>query len=164
VKKTVLALGGAAFFALGVVAESATGGTYASFSDSVTLAGNQASATTWGPDVAIPAECGPLSNYAGVVYGTSGNDNLSGGNAPQIIFGLGGDDTIRGGNSGDCVVGGDGNDTLYGGNGKDILIGGDGDDLLIGGNGKDLLDGAQGADVCDGGNGHDTLIDCEAAP
>ena len=30
-KKTVLALGGAAFFALGVVAESATGGTYASF-------------------------------------------------------------------------------------------------------------------------------------
>jgi Ca2+-binding RTX toxin-like protein len=162
--KPMLALCGAAVFAFGAVVESAAGGTYAAVSDSTTLAGNQASAATWNPDVDIPAECGPAAQYAGVVYGTDGNDNLAGGNTRQVIFGLGGDDTLRGGNSGDCLVGGDGNDQIYGGNAKDVLLGGDGDDLLIGGNGKDLLDGAAGTDVCDGGNGKDTLIGCETAP
>jgi len=154
-----------AVFAGGALFESsAAGHTYASLSDSTTIAGNTATADVWSPNIPVPAECGPLSDYAGIVYGTDGPDVLNGGNQRQIIMGLGGNDTLTGGNSGDCLVGSDGNDQLYGGNAKDILIGGDGDDLLVGGNGKDVLDGTTGADVCDGGNGKDTLINCETAP
>jgi hypothetical protein len=111
-----------------------------------------------------PAECGPISDYARVVYGTLGDDHLTGGNQRQIIMGLGGDDTIVGGNSGDCLVGGDGNDKLYGGNAKDVLLGGEGDDVLDGGNGKDILLGGGGADTCLGGNGKDTITDCGVTP
>lgn len=133
--------------------------TYASFSDYRTINGNRVTATVWQPPP--PDECGDLSKYAGVVYGTAGNDVLYGGNQAQVIMGLGGDDVIHGGNSGDCLVGGDGNDKLYGGNAKDTLIGGAGDDYLDGGNGKDTLDGGGDAvDVCDGGNGKDTVVNC----
>jgi Ca2+-binding RTX toxin-like protein len=162
--KAVVALCGAAVFAFGAVVESAAGGTYAAVSDSMTIAGNHVTAGVWSSDVTVPAECGPASAYAGIVYGTDGNDDLSGGNSRQIIFGLGGDDTLHGGNSGDCLVGGDGNDQMYGGNAKDVLLGGDGDDLLVGANGKDLIDGAAGTDICDGGRGNDTLIGCETTP
>ena len=145
-----------------VVAVLTTGGgqTYASYSDSVVLSGNHVGAGVWAPDP--PAACGPLSGYSGVVYGTTGDDTLTGGSHPQIIMGLGGNDVIHGGNGGDCLVGGDGNDRLLGENAKDILIGGDGDDYLDGGNGKDFLDGGPGTgDVCLGGNGNDTYVDCE---
>ena len=135
-----------------------SGSTYAAFSDSGEVHAS-ASAGVWAPDP--PAACGPLAQYANVVYGTPGDDVLFGGNHPQVIMGLGGDDVIHGGNSGDCLVGGDGNDHLYGGNAKDILIGDNGDDSLDGGNGKDFLDGGAGDDDCLGGNGKDTLRDCE---
>jgi len=70
--KAVLALCGAAVFALGAVVESAAGGTYAAVSDSMTLTGNHVTAGVWSSDATIPAECGPASAYAGVVYGTDG--------------------------------------------------------------------------------------------
>lgn len=138
---------------------SSVGHTFASYSDFKTWHAS-AGAGTWGPP-APPAACGPVSDYARVIYGTAGNDVLNGSNQRQIIMGLGGDDIIHGGNSGDCLVGGDGNDKLYGGNAKDVLIGGAGDDYLDGGNGKDTLDGGgDGVDVCDGGNGKDTVVNC----
>jgi Ca2+-binding RTX toxin-like protein len=144
-----------------VASLSPAGGTYAALSDSFTTH-NEVGAGVWRPDP--PAECGDPSQYAGVVYGTAGNDVLIGGNRPQILMGLGGNDTLRGGNAGDCLVGGDGDDKLYGGNAKDILLGGDGDDLLDGGNGKDVLDGGAGtADTCLGGNGKNVLVSCERA-
>lgn len=112
----------------------------------------------------VPAECGPVSDYpGGVIYGTSGDDTIAGGNRGEIIMGLGGNDTLVGGNGKDCLVGGPGNDILRGNNGKDILIGGPGDDTLIGGNGKDVLDGGPGSDTCSGGNGNDTYISCDTS-
>jgi len=120
---------------------------------------NSIEAATWTPDP--PAVCGDLEQYAGVVYGTMGDDVLYGGNQSQIIMGLGGNDTIYGGNSGDCLVGGGGDDTLVGGNSKDILLGGPGDDHLDGGNAKDFLDGEDDADDCDGGNGKDDVVNCD---
>jgi VCBS repeat-containing protein len=72
------------------------------------------------------------------IYGTSGNDNLSGGNGKDTIHGLGGDDIIHGGNGVDTLYGDDGNDQLFGDNGSDFLIGGAGDDLLDGLNGFDV--------------------------
>lgn len=140
--------------------------TYAAYSDRVVITGNTVGAGVWAPDP--PAECGPLSDYVRVVYGTPGDDQLVGGNQRQILMGYGGNDTLIAGNSGDCLVGGDGNDTLISDNNnnkdnnKDILLGGDGDDTLQGGNGKDALDGGLGNDTCTGGNGKDVITNCES--
>ncbi len=137
---------------------SGNASTYASFSDyaNVKVA---AGAGVWAPGP--PDACGPASSYRSIVWGTTGDDVIHGGNHPQIIMGLAGDDVITGGNSGDCLVGGPGNDRLVGGNAKDILIGGPGDDYLAGNNAKDALDGSEDVDVCDGGNGKDTIVNCE---
>lgn len=166
-RSTVVALGVAGALSLCL---TATGGsTYAAFSDFAVV---QASATAgvWAPDP--PAECGPLTDYSAVLYGTPGDDTLEApgpgnngndGNKGQILMGYGGDDTLVGGNGKDCLVGGDGNDTLSGGNGKDILLGGGGDDTLIGGNGKDNGNGGGGNDICQGGRGTNTLEDCDGS-
>src|SRR5947209_19063400 len=111
----------ASSFVAGALLTTGTGHTFASFSDYKDVPGT-ASAGVWAPNP--PAACGPVGDYADVVYGTAGDDVLHGGNQRQIIMGLGGNDTIYGGNSGDCLVGGDGNDKLFGGNARDILIGG----------------------------------------
>jgi hypothetical protein len=134
-------------------------GTEALFASHAEPQHNSIEAAIWTPDP--PAVCGDLEQYAGVVYGTMGDDVLYGGNHPQIIMGLDGNDTIYGGNSGDCLVGGPGNDRLIGGNSKDILLGGTGDDFLDGGNSKDYLDGEDDADDCDGGNGKDDVVNCD---
>ena len=153
----------AAAFLSGALLSARTQHTFASFSDFQETQ-SEAKAGVWAPDP--PAACGPIGDYkGGVVYGTSGDDVLTGGNHPQIIMGLAGNDVIHAGNSGDCVVGGDGDDQLFGDNAKDTLIGGDGDDVLDGGNGMDTLDGGAGlADTCIGGRGTDTYIDCEVTP
>jgi hypothetical protein len=134
-------------------------GTEALFASHAEPQHNSIEAATWAPEP--PAACGDLKQYAGVVYGTQGDDILYGGNRPQIIMGLGGNDTIYGGNSGDCLVGGPGDDHLIGGNAKDILLGGPGNDYLDGGNAKDYLDGEDDADDCDGGNGKDDVVNCD---
>ncbi|HYD23824.1 MAG TPA: Ig-like domain-containing protein [Croceibacterium sp.] len=72
------------------------------------------------------------------IYGTSGNDTLSGGNGVDTIHGGDGDDIISGGNGVDTLFGDAGNDKLYGDNGADNLTGGAGDDLLDGLNGFDV--------------------------
>ena len=152
----------AALAAAGLVggAVTPTGSTYAAWSDAVVVAGNVAGAGVWAPDP--PAACGPLSDYAGVVHGTFGDDVLHGGNRPQVIMGLSGRDVLHGGNSGDCLVGGDGDDVLLGSSAKDVLLGGEGDDVLDGGNGKDVLDaGGDEGDTCLGGNGRNTVVDCD---
>jgi Ca2+-binding RTX toxin-like protein len=152
--RSLRSLGAAALVLIAIAAASGAPVTYAAWSDSRVIHGS-ASAGVWAPNP--PAACGPVRNYAAVVYGTVGDDVLTGGNHPQIIMGLAGNDVIQGGNSGDCLVGGPGNDRITGGNAKDILLGEDGDDHLDGGNGKDVVDGGIGNDVCDGGNGKDTI-------
>ena len=134
-------------------------GTEALFTSRAQTQHNSIEGGIWAPEP--PTACGDPKNYAGVVYGTMGDDVLYGENQSQIIMGLGGNDTIYGGNSGDCLVGGGGDDTLVGGNSKDILLGGPGDDHLDGGNAKDFLDGEDDADDCDGGNGKDDVVNCD---
>jgi Ca2+-binding RTX toxin-like protein len=69
----------------------------------------------------------------------------------QLILGTTGADNLSGGNGNDCMVGGGGNDTLNGNTGDDVLYGGDGNDSLFGGG---------GSDVCYGGCGTDTFNSC----
>jgi VCBS repeat-containing protein len=82
---------------------------------------------------------------------------VNAGNGNDVVYGTGGEDTLSGGNGNDLVYGLDGHDSLYGDNGNDSLYGGAGSDVLHGDNGNDLLDGGTGNDVLDGGNGNDTL-------
>ncbi len=69
------------------------------------------------------------TNLFGVtLFGTLGNDNLSGGFFNDTIFGLSGNDTISGSFGNDSIDGGAGNDFLDGGFGFDTINGGDGND------------------------------------
>ena len=72
-----------------------------------------------------------------ILYGTSGDDVLSGGNGKDTIYGGDGDDVITGGNGVDNLFGDAGNDTLTGDNGADNLTGGADDDTLDGALGFD---------------------------
>ncbi|SFF15883.1 hypothetical protein [Nitrosomonas sp. Nm166] len=63
-----------------------------------------------------------------IIFGTGGNDFLTGGAARDIILGFGGADRLAGGAGGDVLVGGGGGDILTGGLGKDFLVGGAGFD------------------------------------
>jgi Ca2+-binding RTX toxin-like protein len=146
-------------FISGGVVTAGTQYTFAAFSD-FQVVHAEAQAGVWTPDP--PAACGPIGRYDGVVYGTSGDDVIDGGNHRQIIMGLGGNDVIHASNGGDCLVGGEGDDKLYGGNAPDILVGGDGNDYPDGGNGPDDTDGGAGdGDVCIGGHAPTTYVDCE---
>ncbi len=118
------------------------------------------------------------------MYGSNGEDNLTGdvgNNASNVIggddlmFGYGGDDNLVGEvfNASGTIYGGD--DEMYGGNGEDrmfgeyangtaiVLIGGNdkmygesGNDFMRGQGGNDLLDGGFGIDEMEGGIGNDS--------
>lgn len=76
---------------------------------------------------------------------------------PLLVFGTDGDDDITGSTAADCVVGGDGADRISGADGDDVLVGGPGADLLDGGPGADRLFGDAGPDDLIGGPGADRL-------
>ncbi len=84
------------------------------------------------------------------IYGTDGNDSISGdSDANHFIGGLG-NDSLYGYAGNDILVGGEGNDTLQGGDGNDRLIGGTGSDTLYSGAGDDTF-------VFNLGDGQDTI-------
>ncbi|MCY1321477.1 VCBS repeat protein [compost metagenome] len=56
-----------------------------------------------------------------LIYGTSGNDTLTGGALDDTIIGRGGNDVISGGGGHDTLRGGAGNDRIDGGTGDDLL-------------------------------------------
>jgi Ca2+-binding RTX toxin-like protein len=108
-----------------------------------------------------------LTSEALTVYGTAGNDTMTGLSAfNNTLFGLGGNDTLTGGALVDTLDGGDGTDILDGGKGRDILLGGAGDDTLggtLGGasfdsglSGSTFVAGTLG-NYYEGGTGNDTL-------
>lgn len=105
----------------------------------------------------VPVECGSPAQYGTPIFGTSGNDNLRGGNKKDLIVGLEGDDTISGGNSDDCLIGGPGDNKIDGGNADDVIVAGDGNNKIHGGNGKDVVTTGSGNDKIDGGNANDTV-------
>ena len=90
------------------------------------------------------------------VYGTSGNDKLSG---TGEVYGYKIDETFYAGDGNDTVLGGDGEDIIYGEGGADRISGGRGNDILVGGIGDDILDGGDGTDiyVYNRGDGNDTI-------
>ena len=101
------------------------------------------------------------------VFGTNGDDDISGSNHSETIFGFRGNDTIFaslgndtvfGGRGDDLIDGGPGNDRLFGEKGNDALLGGEGNDDLFGGSGRDLLLGGAGRDELNGDGGNDKFL------
>ncbi|MEH2249921.1 choice-of-anchor D domain-containing protein [Nostoc sp.] len=111
-------------------------------------------------DFAISGTVRPASP----IVGTSGNDQLSGGDPDDTIWGQDGNDRLYGNNGNDQLYGNNGNDTLFGGLGNDQLTGGAGNDWLYGGKGNDVLTGGSyGVDtfVLASGEGTDSITDFE---
>jgi hypothetical protein len=79
----------------------------------------------------------------------------------DILFGTPGDDILSGLRDDDDLVGGGGDDTLFGDRGDDNLFGEAGSDMLFGDRGDDYLFGGTGNDRLDGDRGDDLLIGVE---
>ncbi|MEY4756814.1 MAG: hypothetical protein RJA34_1712 [Pseudomonadota bacterium] len=93
-----------------------------------------------------------------VLFGTAGNDTLSGSATGGILAGGAGNDTLNAGDVGGGLFGGSGDDTLNGGLDSDALFGDAGVDILNGGAGDDVLVGGAGDDTLNGDAGLDTAI------
>ncbi|HEX5223391.1 MAG TPA: calcium-binding protein [Verrucomicrobiae bacterium] len=84
------------------------------------------------------------------IYGSTGNDTLTGGSGADLLSGGPGNDTLYGKGGADNLFGGDDNDTLSGGDYDDLVFGEDGDDTMVWGPGDDN-------DLLEGGSGNDTV-------
>lgn len=111
-----------------------------------------------GITVDVPADCSLIIFSGSPIFGTSGNDNISGTTGNDLIVGFEGNDRLSGGGGNDCILGADGNDQLSGGLGSDVLFGGNGLDILEGGLGNDKLFGEGEADKLTGGVGSDQIF------
>lgn len=71
------------------------------------------------------------------IYGTPGDDVITGTSDEDVIMGLGGNDVIDGGDDGDLICGGPGNDRIQTGRDSlfsfDVASGDDGDDVIVAG-------------------------------
>ena len=102
-----------------------------------------------------------------VIFGTTGNDSLTGTEQNDGIFGLANNDNLSGLGGNDALFGGTGDDSLDGGFGNDLLYGDDGndslgdfsggDDILFGGAGDDSLSDSSGSNRLYGDDGNDSL-------
>jgi Ca2+-binding RTX toxin-like protein len=104
----------------------------------------------------IPDECSNIE-FDEVIFGTAGNDNISGGAGSQLIIGFEGNDSLRGGAGKDSIIGGEGNDKIDGGAGVDCLTGDIGNDEIEGGAGSDIIKALDGDDEVDGDAGDDLI-------
>jgi Ca2+-binding RTX toxin-like protein len=75
----------------------------------------------------------------------------------EKVFGSFGDDTITGGPGNEELTGGSGSDRIDGGGGADKIRGNAGDDVIKGGAGNDELRGNAGDDTIDAGAGEDVV-------
>ncbi|MCE1242905.1 calcium-binding protein [Oryzomicrobium sp.] len=81
------------------------------------------------------------------IYGSSGDETLTGTNLDNRIYAGSGNDILIGSGRYDTLYGGAGQDTLIAGNGCDLLIAGSGDTTLVAGIGMDTLVAGSGIDT-----------------
>ncbi len=113
------------------------------------------------------------TNFADILYGGAGNDQVNGGGGRDLIidvlgmnalYGEGDDDVIFAAGPGTAAFGGLGNDILFGGSTDDDLSGGEGNDTLVGDAtggffyGNDRLTAGSGNDFLQGGGGADVFV------
>uniref|UniRef100_UPI00261339C0 tandem-95 repeat protein n=1 Tax=uncultured Tateyamaria sp. TaxID=455651 RepID=UPI00261339C0 len=98
-------------------------------------------------------------NEAPPIFGTAGDDALTGTPDDDILYGGAGNDSLEGLKGDDVLYGGAGDDVIYTSTsnhnahdvGTDTARGGDGDDVITGSNGTDHLYGDAGNDTLNGG-------------
>lgn len=102
-----------------------------------------------------------ISATPSAFLGTSGADNVIGGDSGDYLYGGDGSDTLDGAGGDDQLLGGSGNDQLLGGLGDDTIWADIGDDQIRGGAGDDVIYGWHGVDIYyfAPGDGHDTIND-----
>ncbi len=77
-----------------------------------------------------------------VVYGQAGDDNITVANSimtPAWLYGSDGNDRLTGGGGPSVLLGGAGDDVLQGAGGRDLLIGGTGSDIIRSAGSDDIL-------------------------
>jgi Ca2+-binding RTX toxin-like protein len=101
-----------------------------------------------GTDTAMYSE-GSIGVTVDLLAGTGLGGNAQGDTLADIenVYGSHGNDAITGNDASNGLVGSDGNDTLSGGSGVDTLLGDTGNDVLRGGAGADILQGGDGIDI-----------------
>lgn len=92
------------------------------------------------------------------INGNEGNDSIAGEDGPDFLTGGSGDDSISGGAGDDYIIDETGNDSVVGDGGNDRLESGPGRDTVLGGAGNDYLDSGTDPDTVEGGEGNDTLV------
>ena len=90
----------------------------------------------------VPSTVVGPDEYAGTVYGGSGDDVITGGSLIDQLLGGSGSDVLNGGGGNDLLMGGFGADTLTGGSGRDIF-----DYVRVQETGDTIMDFHQGEDV-----------------
>jgi Ca2+-binding RTX toxin-like protein len=89
------------------------------------------------PHAAQSSELVRCLDEAPTIFGTPGDDVITGTSDSDVIVGLGGNDVIDGGDDGDLICGGPGNDRIQtgpdGGFSFDVASGDDGDDVIVAG-------------------------------
>jgi hypothetical protein len=91
------------------------------------------------------------------VYGSAGDDAITGSSDSNFVRGGRGGDTVSGERGDDLVFGERGADTIDGGSGADGLHGGGGRDTLRGGRGDDKMSGGPDVNRYRGGAGNDAI-------
>lgn len=81
------------------------------------------------------------------IYGSPGNDILTGTDQRDDMTAREGDDILSGLGGNDDLYGGAGNDRLDGGAGNDALRGGEGNDTFVASTGQDSIEGFQTGDL-----------------
>ncbi len=90
--------------------------------------------------------------------GKEGDDRIFGNQGTDFLYGGAGDDRLQGGTDRDELYGDQGDDTMIGERGNDYLNGGSGNDRLFGGRGNDRFLGGSGDDHYYGGEGADSFV------
>lgn len=136
------------------LADSSSGYVVAAKTASVTIDGQDVSASYWSlqedraakDGAALTGSAQTTAQLLGSILTdvhditlTSASDRFIGAGADEKVIGAGGNDYIATHGGNDLLIGGDGNDTLLGGAGDDTLSGGAGNDLIDGGDGNDQL-------------------------
>jgi Ca2+-binding RTX toxin-like protein len=155
-------------------AELIIGGGTTNDTSTVSISGNEVTATLTGVDsMSFPVADVDSIRFIGLggddrftnntsipsfAFGQAGNDTLIGGGGDDRLVGGPGDDVLTGNDGDDEIRGGaDGTKEIDGGAGDDRLFGGTGENTIRGGDGDDLIHGGDLADTVFGGDGNDRI-------
>ncbi len=155
-------------------AELVIGGGTTNDTSTVSISGNEVTATLTGVDsMSFPVADVDSIRFIGLggddrftnntsipsfAFGQAGNDTLIGGSGDDRLVGGPGDDVLTGNDGDDEIRGGaDGTKEIDGGAGDDRLFGGTGENTIRGGDGDDLIHGGDLADTVFGGDGNDRI-------